>query len=206
MGRPRTFDESAALDSAVACFWRRGYGATSVRDLSAAMGITGASLYNAFGDKKELFRRALQRYLDGAARQRIAKLDAANDPVQGLRSFFEELIASASHDDRGCLLINSALEIAPHDGELAVDIRSGLQEIQGGLRRAIKAAQARGAISRKESALELSRLLLGVVIAVLVMSRTTSDREWLKGLARPALRSVLARPVVTARRRSQGRR
>ena len=59
MARPREFDESAALDAAVDCFWREGYEATSVRDLAARMGITGTSLYNAFGDKRSLFRQAL---------------------------------------------------------------------------------------------------------------------------------------------------
>ena len=64
MARPREFDEADALDAATDCFWRDGYEATSVRDLAARMGITGASLYNAFGDKRSLFREVLQRYAD----------------------------------------------------------------------------------------------------------------------------------------------
>ena len=62
MARPREFDEAAALDAAMNCFWRDGYEATSIRDLAAQMGITGASLYNAFGDKRTLFRAVLRRY------------------------------------------------------------------------------------------------------------------------------------------------
>ena len=61
MGRPREFDDGDALDAAMDCFWRDGYEATSVRDLAARMGITGTSLYNAFGDKRSLFRQVLQR-------------------------------------------------------------------------------------------------------------------------------------------------
>ena len=61
VARPRSFDEVSALDAAVACFWDRGYSATSVRDLSAEMGISGPSLYNAFGDKRALFCKALER-------------------------------------------------------------------------------------------------------------------------------------------------
>ena len=57
MARPREFNEGIALDAAIEWFWRRGYEATSVRELAAAMGISGPSLYNAFGDKRALFGR-----------------------------------------------------------------------------------------------------------------------------------------------------
>ena len=65
MARPREFDERAVLDAAVQCFWARGYEATSVRDLAQGMGLTSASLYNAFGDKRSLYRRALDHYAVG---------------------------------------------------------------------------------------------------------------------------------------------
>ena len=68
MPRPREFDEAAALEAAMECFWRRGYEATSLRDLTASMGLTAPSLYNAFGGKQELFSRALERYLDRTTR------------------------------------------------------------------------------------------------------------------------------------------
>ena len=62
MARLKAFDEEAALDAAVDCFWSRGYEATSVRDLADGMRIGGASLYNAYGDKRALFRKSLERY------------------------------------------------------------------------------------------------------------------------------------------------
>ena len=64
MARPREFDEAAALDAAIQRFWSRGYEGTSVRDLAKSMRITGASLYNAFGDKRSLYRRALDCYVE----------------------------------------------------------------------------------------------------------------------------------------------
>ena len=64
MARPREFDEAAVLDAAIERFWQSGYEATSVRDLADEMNIAGASLYNAFGDKRSLYERALNRYLD----------------------------------------------------------------------------------------------------------------------------------------------
>jgi TetR/AcrR family transcriptional repressor of nem operon len=73
MARPREFDEITAVEAATSCFWRDGYEATSVRDLVARMGITGASLYNAFGDKRSLFRHVLQHYAERSTRERIAR-------------------------------------------------------------------------------------------------------------------------------------
>ena len=65
MGRPREFDVDKALDLALQVFWRKGYEGASMADLTEAMGITKPSLYAAFGNKEELFRKALDRYVDG---------------------------------------------------------------------------------------------------------------------------------------------
>ena len=74
MARPREFEDHV-LDAAIQCFWAHGYEATSVRDLADSMGIGGASLYNAFGDKRSLFRRALDRYADQSFRDRVKRLE-----------------------------------------------------------------------------------------------------------------------------------
>src|SRR5271155_5916307 len=75
MARPREFDEGAVLDAAVLCFWSRGYEATSVRDLVEKTGITAASLYNAFGDKRALYQRALDRYVEESISGRIRRCE-----------------------------------------------------------------------------------------------------------------------------------
>src|ERR1700754_4583223 len=74
MARPREFDEAAVLDAAIEKFWQRGYEATSVRDLAEEMNIAGASLYNAFGDKRTLYARSLNRYLEQTFRERIRRI------------------------------------------------------------------------------------------------------------------------------------
>ena len=67
VGRPRTFDTEKALDRALKIFWRKGYEGTSLPDLTKAMGISRPSLYAAFGNKEALFRRAIDRYIEGPA-------------------------------------------------------------------------------------------------------------------------------------------
>src|ERR687895_845688 len=66
-GRPREFDQDEALDTALEVFWRQGYEGTSLGELTVAMGINRPSLYAAFGNKEALFRKALDRYVDGPA-------------------------------------------------------------------------------------------------------------------------------------------
>src|SRR5580765_1495362 len=94
MARFKAFDEEQAIDSAVDCFWARGYEATSVRDLAEHMGIGGASLYNAYGDKRALFTKALERYANRSMRERIARLEARHrsKPKQAIHAFLAEII------------------------------------------------------------------------------------------------------------------
>jgi TetR/AcrR family transcriptional repressor of nem operon len=189
MARPREFDEAAAVDAAMNCFWRHGYEATTVRDLAAQMGITGTSLYNAFGDKRALFREALQRYAERSTRERIARLESTLAPKEAVRAFLGEIVERSLDDPdrRGCLLVNSALEVAPGDPELAAVVAARLGEIEAFFRRAITAAQADGSIPPDRDPADLARLLLGVTLGVRVLARSNPQRELLEGVIRPAL-------------------
>jgi TetR/AcrR family transcriptional repressor of nem operon len=184
MGRPRAFDQSAVLAAATDQFWRRGYEATSVRDLASAMSITGASLYNAFGDKRSLFRRCLEIYLDTYARRRIAELDASADPVDGLRTFFDDLVEASLRDRRGCLLVNSAIEVAPWDPEFAELIESSLREIEDGFYRAL---QRLPAATPSRDARATARLMLSAVMALRVLARAGGDGDRLRSIAKSAV-------------------
>src|SRR5271169_6284196 len=148
MARPREFDEATALEAAIDCFWQRGYEATSVRDLADKMGISTPSLYNAYGDKHALFVQALEHCLDHSARALLKKLEESLPPKHAIRRFIGEIIERSVNDRerRGCFLINSALEVAPHSRELGVLIADRLAEIEAFFHRSIKAAQAEGAV------------------------------------------------------------
>ena len=189
MARPREFDEATALEAAIECFWHRGYEATSVRDLADKMGISGPSLYNAYGDKRALFAQALEHYVDHSARALIKRLETSLPPKQAVRRFIEEIIDRSVNDRerRGCFLINSALEVAPHDRQLGALVADRLTEIEAFFYRSIKAAQAKGAVPRNRVARDLARLLLGVLLGIRVLARSKPERALLQGVARPAL-------------------
>jgi len=189
MARPREFDEMTALEAAIECFWQNGYEATSVRDLADKMGLSAPSLYNAYGDKRALYERALEHYLDQSARARIKRLEESLPPKQAVRQFIEEIIRHSVNDPerRGCFLINSALEVAPHDRELRVFVADRFAEIESFFRRSIKAAQAEGTVPQNRAAKDLARLLLGVLLGIRVLARSKPQRALLEGVARPAL-------------------
>jgi TetR/AcrR family transcriptional regulator, transcriptional repressor for nem operon len=189
MARPRGFDEMVALDAAIECFRRRGYEATSIRDLTDCMGIGPTSLYNSFGDKRALFIKALERYVDCSVRARLARLESSLPPKQAVRALIEDVVERSLTDRTrgGCLLINSALEIAPHDPEVGAEIAKRLGEIEGFFRRSISAGQSSGTIPRKLSPSDFARLLLGVLLGIRVLARSKPERTLLEGVARPAL-------------------
>ena len=177
------------------CFWAHGYELTSVRDLAEQMGITGASLYNAFGDKRSLYRQALQHYLEQTVRDRVARLERLS-PYPAIRAFFDEIIERSVTDRerRGCMLVNSALELAPYDPEFRKIVADEMIFIEAFFRRCIERGQKGGAISTTRSSTELARLLLSVLLGVRVLARTRPQRSVLEDAAYGALELLKTRP------------
>jgi TetR/AcrR family transcriptional regulator, transcriptional repressor for nem operon len=202
MARPREFDESRALEAAMQCFWRRGYEATSLRDLTVAMGLTPPSLYNSFGDKQQLFERALERYLDRTTRDRLQRLEESFAPRRALEQFFAEIISHSVKDRqrKGCFLVNSALEIAPHDARCRAMIAAQFAAIESFFRRCISAGQDDGTISKAVNPDDVARLFLSALLGIRVMARTNPHRAVLEGLARPAL-ALLGKPKLSRKRK-----
>jgi TetR/AcrR family transcriptional regulator, transcriptional repressor for nem operon len=189
MARPREFDESLALGAAVDCFWSHGFEATSIRDLSSRMGITPASLYNAFGDKRSIYERALKHYADRVVAERVAQIEAELPPRAAIERFFSDVVerSLSDRDHKGCMLVNSALELAPHDREFKRVVAAVLRKVEAFFRRCIDAGQRDGTIARRQSADDLSRLLLSALLGMRVLSRSRPERDLLKGIVRAIL-------------------
>lgn len=188
MARPREFDEAAVLAHATDCFWRRGFEATSVRDLAEKTGLTAASLYNAFGDKRTLYRRTLDRYVENGIADRIERC-AGRSPRAAIAAFFAEIVerSLADVDHKGCMLVNAALDVAPHDPELRDVVDAALGRIEAFFREAIDAGLADGSIVCALPAADLARHLLAVLLGVRVLARVRPDRAVLEGVVAPAL-------------------
>jgi TetR/AcrR family transcriptional repressor of nem operon len=189
MARPREFDEAEALDAAVACFARRGLEATSIRDLASEMGLNCQSLYNTFGDKRALFIRALERYAVRFLHERIQRLERLPSAKAAVHAYLGEVIerSLADPDRRGCLIINSALEVPPADAELRATIAGYLGDIERFFLGRLECAQAAGEIPADLSPPDTARLLFGVLLGLRVAARIRPERALLEDIVRPAL-------------------
>ena len=188
MARPREFDEEAVLDAAMHCFWTRGYEATSVRDLIEETGLTGASLYNAFGDKRALYLRALDHYVEGSIADRIRRCDGM-PPREAIRAFFAEILKRSLADPqhRGCMLVNAALDVAPRDQEFQKIVADVLVGIEQFFRSCVERGQAEGTITHSQPSKNFARHLLGVLMGVRVLARVRPEKTLLEGMVASAL-------------------
>jgi len=195
MARPREFDEGTVLDAAIQCFWKQGYEATSVRDLVAHTGITAASLYNAFGDKRALYERALNRYVEESMADRIQRCTVL-PPLRAIEVFLEEILkrSLSDRDRKGCMLVNAALDVAPHDPAFRKVVAEVLIQIEIFFLACVKAGQADGTITRSLPAESLAQHLLGVLMGIRVLARVRPERALLEGVAAPVLALLRAEP------------
>ena len=193
MARPREFDEDAVLDAAVQCFWKQGYEATTVRDLVAQTGITAASLYNAFGDKRALYQKALDHYVEASVADRIRRCEAL-PPYQAIEAFFGEIVKRSlnDRDRKGCMLVNAALDVAPHDPAFRKVVAEVLVRIEAFFLACLRAGQADGTIARSLPAETLAQNLLGVLMGIRVLARVRLERALLEGVVAPALGNLRA--------------
>ena len=126
MGRPRAYDEQQVLTAAMHAFRREGYTHISVAELEAATGLRTSSLYNAFGDKAGLFRRALDHYVTSFVAPRLATHAGAQATLDDLEQLFLTLFQPPLDDGYGCLVVNSATEFGSTDSIASDGVRAGL--------------------------------------------------------------------------------
>jgi TetR/AcrR family transcriptional regulator, transcriptional repressor for nem operon len=159
-----------------------------VKDLVDETGLTPASLYNAFGDKRALFRAALDHYVDTSVGERIKRCKAL-PPRDAIEAFFADILKRSltDPDHKGCLLVNSALELAPHDPEFADTIAATLRHIERFFLECVKAGQADATVTSRMSASTLAQHLLGVLLGLRVLARVRPEATLLHGVVKPAL-------------------
>lgn len=140
-GRPRAFDADAALDAALAEFWRHGYEGTSLDDLTAAMGINRPSLYAAFGNKERLFARAVQRYVEQVS-ERVRSVLGEPTARAAIERFLREIVVGTCDvvASRGCLLVGAALTCSA----AAESVRKQLVDRRADNERLVRERIARG--------------------------------------------------------------
>ncbi|NKB49629.1 MAG: TetR family transcriptional regulator [Alphaproteobacteria bacterium] len=189
----KQFDHDAALSKAMGAFWAQGYDATSMQDLVECMGINRGSLYATFGDKRSLFIEALRRYDSVYREDWIAAVIAANSPRAAIETAFDQVISAVvdAGSSDGCLLVNTALELSPHDAEISEIVDHGLAEMESFFRDMIDQGQDADEIPAHVDPVDTARGLLGLFIGLRVLSRSRPEE--------PLLRSVAAQAAALLR-------
>ncbi|MBD2770442.1 TetR/AcrR family transcriptional regulator [Hymenobacter sp. BT664] len=194
MARPRKFDESAVLGQALDLFWRRGYEATSMEELVQGMGINRFSLYDTFGDKRRLYLRALRRYREEAGGI-VCQFLAQPRPALALVG---ELLATTVDEStgaqrqRGCFMVNSAVEVAPHDDEVAQEVVANQRAIEAQLAAVLARGQAEGNITRRHPPAALAAFVFTTLNGLKVMGKMNADAGALRQVADVALAGLAA--------------
>ncbi len=190
-GRPREFDAEEALDKAMIVFWERGFEGASLTDLTDAMGISRPSLYAAFGNKEELFHRALERYVEtGPAAEYRAALAAptARAVVERLLRRAAESLTDPCHP-AGCLSVQGALSCS----EAAQSIKNELSALrctgEDELRARFERAKAEGDLSASSNPAALARFVATLLQGMSVQAAGGATREQLLDVAEMAIAS-----------------
>ena len=188
----KNFDEDTVLGRAVEVFWAKGYEATSMTDLVAAMGINKGSLYNTFGNKKQLFTRAFLRYDRNERQALLARLEEMDDSFSAIATLFDEFIAQSERDTgrKGCLVVNTALELPNHPADIQALVSAALEDFERFFQRTIRRGQERGQINRDLDAAQAATGLLNQAVGLRVLARGAVPPERLRAVRTQALESI----------------
>lgn len=163
VGRPRSFERDEALMAAVYVFWSKGYEGASIKDLTNAMGIKPPSLYATFGDKLNLYKQAIERYVTNDSCAPLVAFENEPNIYEAVRAFIEAVIDYATHHEsgaRGCFLSSC---VATSAGEVeGVDefLRQAIQETDARIAQRFDLEKANGTLPKNFPSLERARLLL----------------------------------------------
>ena len=188
MPRHEQFDTDDVLMRAMNLFWRQGYRATSMTDLEKVMGLGRANIYSEFGNKHGLFVRALRHYDKVWRENWLADLTKSSSPREAILDVFEVAIdaclADGSRD--GCLLINTALELSPHDPEVADIVTRAFTEMEAFFRTSVERGKALGEIRDTVAEERTASALLGLFIGLRVLVRSRPEEPLLRSIMQQA--------------------
>jgi TetR/AcrR family transcriptional repressor of nem operon len=187
MARPREFEEDTVLEAVTQRFWSNGYEATSMRDLADQTGMTTPSLYNAFGDKRAIYRLVLDRYVRLALEACSTIFGGDDPPLRALERYFDAIVEESISDSlhKGCFVVNTALEVAAHDQDFRDVVTKVFDKVEKCIRDCVAAGQRDGSILASQPPADIARLALSTTLGLRVLARTNPDREVLIGVVRP---------------------
>lgn len=181
MVRTRSFDPDVALSRAVELFSSKGYSDTSMDDIVKATGVSRYGIYGTFGNKRELFEQALERYADGMGRESFMRLLEPDASISHVRAIFDERIEQmcSCGENRGCMLCHTAMELAPHDHEIEEVLQKFLRRMSKAFSIGLDNAKEKGEIREDIDTGSAGEYLTGALFGLAVLARAGFPRNTL---------------------------
>ncbi len=210
-GRPKAYEPEHALAQVTDAFWLAGFSATSLDDLSAATGMNRPSLYAAFGDKRALYLKTLELYVERGRRGIEAALAGEGSAADALRRVYERALSLyLPHEARarGCFLIGTAATEASSDGDVKRVLAEGLREFDRAFEARLSRARSEGELDARADPASLAKIASAVLHTLAIRSRAGDSRASLEAIAENAVVLIFGsgakRSRAPKRRHSQG--
>ena len=189
MPRPKEFNPDDVIEKAMQVFWHRGYEATSMEDLLTAMDLNRGSLYDTFGDKRQLFLKVIDRYCTTFASSKFSLLDQPGPALPTLRRFISGMIEGGLADPqrRGCLIANTVMELSPHEKEIAGTVSQALKMVEDTFFKVLARAKQQGELKDEKDPRALARFLTTMMQGTIVMIKAGASADVVNQTAETAL-------------------
>ena len=192
MPRTKSFDEIEVLERATDLFWALGYNGTPPQTILDGTGLSRSSLYDTYGDKHTLFLKCLRHYRETETVAGIRYLDEAPDPAAAIRRLFQGYweYAQAYRQKKGCLMVNTLNEVAPHDTEVAEIVQENRRALEDAYFRAIRRGQQQGKINKTHPPRALARYLVNTLWGLTTQIKLGIDKKVADDIVKIALSAL----------------
>ncbi|WP_291131619.1 TetR/AcrR family transcriptional regulator [Flavobacterium sp. UBA7682] len=179
MARIREFNTDEALDKVMVLFWDKGFNGVSTQEIIDELNISKSSMYGAFGDKMELFVACLNRYQHKILNQLTNQLTHTNSVKSQIKKVLTGVYTEALADksQKGCFIVNSSIELAPHDEKIARIVSEHRAKVETIFEQAISAGINNGQITNEKNAKQISSLLCNTLNGIYVDSKYIRNKK-----------------------------
>lgn len=192
-GRPKLYDTEQALRAAGAVFWEKGFSATSLDDLAAAMGMNRPSIYRAFGDKEEIYRAALTQFAAIMNEAFTSSFSTDRDIREGLKSFYRKALEVYSSDETalGCMVWSTAPASALIHPEVQADLLAAVRQVDASMLKELQRAKSQGQLAAGADSKTLAKLLQALLHSISIRVRAGETKSTIQKFADNAITLLL---------------
>lgn len=200
MGRKLEFSKDKALLQAMESFWAKGYESTSMRELAQRLNLHLGSVYNALGDKEQVFEAALRLYLKHTIAPQLERITSHNDPRAALEAYIDAIVADCRQDSTGfgCFIINSLLCINSINERVSDALREYMDMHEKALSDCIARAQSAGLIDDSQNARQLARFVISSCKSMHVMKKIGANDDFIEDIRATLDRRLFRGAAVNA--------